>query len=87
MNLFFTEIFFSALLELRVHVPLKASYSQPHLCTHLDFHSRSHVMSSPQQFECAAEQNEIRQLRDVSSAKLSLKKVFFIVKGKPMLIK
>uniref|UniRef100_M4AQG8 DNA-damage inducible protein 2 n=1 Tax=Xiphophorus maculatus TaxID=8083 RepID=M4AQG8_XIPMA len=37
--------FFPALLDLHLHVPLKASYSQPHLCTHLNFQSL-HVITS-----------------------------------------
>lgn len=59
-HLSFVFFLIPALLELDVHVPLKASYSQPH---YLNFHSHGHFMSSPQQFECAAEQEEIRKLR------------------------
>lgn len=39
----------SAQLKVYLHVPLKASYSQPHLCSHLNLKPHDHFMSSLQQ--------------------------------------
>lgn len=49
-SLFFIGLF-SAQLEIHLHVPLKLL--NPILCSHLNFQSHDHFMSSPQQSKCA----------------------------------